>query len=168
MAASSTAPLESAITPTRRASGKPTPGSCCPCWGNGPDSPRCPASTPSYRPPASLSALPQPLLGGLLTQQRTALPRQRTDHLLRQAFARLAIAAGVHAPGIHPRQQASDDRFIHRVLTGPIRTHDLSQKHRQCYRRRESAFPVFRQLGSTIPSIRESVSRLKKWLASTF
>ncbi len=33
MAASSTAPLESAITPTRRASGKPTPGSCCPCWG---------------------------------------------------------------------------------------------------------------------------------------
>ena len=89
--------------------------------------------------------------------------RAGTDHLLRQALARLAIAAGAHAPGIHPGQQPSNDRFIHRVLTGPIRTHDLPQKHRQCHRRRELAFPVFRQLclnHSQHPRIGEQVEKM--------
>jgi len=65
-----------------------------------------------YRPTVNnlhVSALPQPRLGSLFTQQRVTLARQRSDHLLRQTLVLLAIAAGIHTHGIHTSQQATDE-----------------------------------------------------------
>lgn len=91
-------------------------------------------------------ALPQPTLRRVVTQQRTTVARQLTDHLLRQTCPRLAVSAGIHATRFHPAQEPAHNRLVHRLLAGTVRTHDLSQKHRQGHRRWELTFPVLRQV----------------------
>jgi hypothetical protein len=70
-------------------------------------------------------AAPQPPLGRVRAKQRRALSGKRAHHRLRQTLARNTIAAGVGAGDKHAAQQAIYQRFIHRLLTRAVGTHDL-------------------------------------------
>src|SRR5450631_3355590 len=96
IAASISAPVDKQITPTTRASGKPTPG-------------RLRARLRiaglirrriRHRDPGAIDQFhraPAPGRKRLGTEHLSALPSQRADHLNRQALTRLAVSPGIDA-----------------------------------------------------------------------
>lgn len=88
-------------------------------------------------------ATPQPWFGRVLSQPHPNLARQLTHHLLRQALASPTVRFRVRGARRQADHQPIHLRFVHSLLTGPVGTDHLTQKHRQRGCRRVHPLAMF-------------------------
>src|SRR5690606_25544078 len=77
------------------------------------------------------SVSPAPMLWNLLVHKACDRSREAGHHVQRQTLAGTAIAAGGGADGRKSSGDPLDCSLIDNVLTGPVCSHGLRQKHRK-------------------------------------